>query len=131
LSIVPPKWAINKLICYLFFYFFYVLQSSHVVELHVSAVCFHKHICLWIKTICNLFLYAFLPLQSTHADTLGFQELRLPAVSQVLRPQVLPEQALRVCLLQGRTKQLYSKETLSKRCNVIKKMICPVHRVHW
>ncbi len=40
--------------------------------------------------------------QSSHADPLRFQELQLQALPQVLRPQVLPEQALRVRLLQGR-----------------------------
>jgi hypothetical protein len=77
---------------------------------------------LWSKTICYLLLYAFLTLQSTHADTLGFQELRVPAVSQVLRPQVLPEQALRVCLLQGRTNNFIPYQRDSKeRCNVSQK----------
>jgi hypothetical protein len=48
-------------------------------------------------------------LQGPHADPLGFQELRVPALPQVLRPQVLPEQALRVRLLQGRKHpQLYT-----------------------
>ena len=40
-------------------------------------------------------------LQSPHADPFSFQELQVPALSQVIRPQVLPEQALRVRLLQG------------------------------
>ena len=41
-------------------------------------------------------------LQSPHADPFSFQELQVPALSQVIRPQVLPEQALRISMLQGR-----------------------------
>lgn len=40
-------------------------------------------------------------LARAHADALGFQELQVQALQQVVRAQVLPEQALRVGLLQG------------------------------